>query len=622
MTVFVELTTDAFEDRLNDQRDKRTRGSRSRRAGRRIARRPTRGLEVKDDTAAAIKVIQADGTELPIVDSSSPDGSTTSGYANFILQNVSEQRMEKHQIVETFGESYIFFFGENPRFLNVTSVLVNSHDFNWEAEWWENYDKFFRGTRLVELGARLYMFYDDNIVEGYMLNAQATKVAEEPFLIQMSFVLYITNYRNVSFIGNPQFPIRASVALPPGVQLTGNRAGEDIVTKYQAAALDKINNDSVGVTGQLISDIVSEEGFGQKSRLSSFLREVPPTLAIAPDVQAAINQIADTTEGINLQAMAHHSGKPLRGLIASNIDEYVGRDAGNTYYSFEPGTNLPTSLAPTIRSQMEVDNLFRAAIDLLSCYGADVDDPGAMTEMGLFPHMDPAQGATFTPSAEAGFGFGIGGEVFASSSASIGSASPDPLGAVYGRSEVEERRKDNRFVQGAGDSSYGFTSYAASGPGFAKAGFGLSGGTGYGSGQGAGGDPGFQDIRNFTFAGVSDNRSAFQRFLTPQQDASRFGNGTGLGSSTAGVTGSASFAVGGSVSAFGMVALEGDLDLTGGARGEAGVAVTSPFGGSCIQGSAGRVTTTGTVGLSAGFVASASLSGGVSVGGSAGFSFP
>ena len=78
-----------------------------------------------------------------------------------MLQNVQEAHMEKHQIVETFGESYIFFFGEAPRFIDVSAVIINSHDFNWEAEWWDNYNRFLRGTKSVEQGARTYLFYDE-----------------------------------------------------------------------------------------------------------------------------------------------------------------------------------------------------------------------------------------------------------------------------------------------------------------------------------------------------------------------------------------------------------------------------------------------------------------------------
>lgn len=222
MAVFVVLTTDAFRDTFastaSGKRNARMQQNPYGRAGAVSVRRPLRGLEIKEDTYAIIRLIQVDGTEIPLVDSGSANGQTTA-YANFLLQTVQEVRMEKHQIVETFGEPYIFFFGEAPRFLDVSAVLVSSNDFNWEAEWWFNYENYLRGTRSVELGARTYLFYNDNIVEGYMLQAQSVNTAEQPLSVQLSFRLFVTNYANISFVGETSFPTRSLVNLPEGISL-------------------------------------------------------------------------------------------------------------------------------------------------------------------------------------------------------------------------------------------------------------------------------------------------------------------------------------------------------------------------------------------------------------------
>jgi hypothetical protein len=110
--IFVEIVTDAFEENFQRQAAGFQNGkSRAGRAGSSVARRPTRGLEIKEDTYASLKVILSDGSELQLVDSSQGNG-VSSGYSNFMLQSVQEASMEKHQIVETFGAPYIFFFGE------------------------------------------------------------------------------------------------------------------------------------------------------------------------------------------------------------------------------------------------------------------------------------------------------------------------------------------------------------------------------------------------------------------------------------------------------------------------------------------------------------------------------
>lgn len=202
MTVFIELVVDAYEED-NKELDSRYRKG----AGVDSVRRPLRGLEIKDDTHAVIRVIGPDSKEVPLISSSYPDGSGPD-YTNFILQSVSEAREEKVQIIETFGDAYIFFFGERPRFINVSATLINSFDFNWKAEFWANYEKYLRGTKCAEYGAKVYLFYDDNIIEGYMMKAQADESAMDPQNISLSFVLFVGRTRNVSFIESGDYPVR------------------------------------------------------------------------------------------------------------------------------------------------------------------------------------------------------------------------------------------------------------------------------------------------------------------------------------------------------------------------------------------------------------------------------
>lgn len=606
-------------------------------------------MEIKEDTYAIFKIIRADGTELPLIDSSSPDGETTSGYANFILQNVTEARMEKHQIVETFGESYIFFFGESPRFLDIQAVLVNSHDFNWEAEWWENYNRFLRGTKLVEMGARSYLFYDDNVVEGYTLMAQATKSATEPFLIQLSFRLFITNYTNISFIGDPHFPIRASVNLPDDVDLTKGDASALLITHFRGEALDQAQLQNTGDQEQLVGALRDGQ-LGQGAKLSKLLREAPPTFGFSNDVFSAIDRLS-ALEQTDIKNLIVRDGKPIRGLIAENVDEFVGVGDGRTNFGFEPGEiRPPSALSPTIRDQLEVEDLFRASIEFLSCFGANLNNNKSILKIGLGPIFSVGRNgkASFNPKdiirVQGGFGVGggvavggaavaggagIGGAGFGVGSGFVGtvgggngvgsqtqvggnnvfrkSFNVEPLGSVFGRPVVTENEfgpNRQRFVEGAGDPSYGYSSDFAGGPGFGQAGFGDFGGAGFGSGLSKG-DPGFKDPSKFTFAGVSDNRSAFDRFLRPKPDPSTFGigigvglsahagAGIGLGAGNSGVSGGGAVLVPGKPSPFALISVPGTLDPTGNARSASsqiseqqrlqrfGFSVDNPFGVTC-----------------------------------------
>lgn len=554
MPIFIELTSDAFEEVLTNQASaKRTLTGRSSRAGNRIARRPTRGLEIKEDTYAALKVILADGSELPLLDSSSPSGQSESGYTNFILQNVTEARMEKHQIVETFGASYIFFFGENPRFLDVQAVLINSNDFNWEAEWWENYNENLRGTKLVEKGGRLYMFYDDNIVEGYMLMCQAVKSSDQPHLIQMSFRLFLTNYRNISFIGSAQFPVHESAV---------SIESPDVPNSLLGPSRDQATLDAAPDRGSLLTQAVSNGAFSTAPRLSELLRDASRTGSVSPDVQSSLNRL-----GV---AIPTGRSTPLRSNIADNLDEFVGMGInqvaqGNILVPSSSSGGAQSLMSPASRAQLETGDLHQETINQLSAHGADVNNPQALSDLGIMPNFesDARAPATFTPKEKEAFGFGTGGESTSDNTVdSTSSFRQDPLGAVFGGSASFDRAGDNRFTEGVGDAKYGFHSDFAMGrPGFGEVGFGDLGGPGFGSGHGSSGDPGFKDPSQFSFVGVTKNKAAFNKFRKPKKDQTTFGKGAGIGAGSAGLSGGASVKIGGKPSAFSLTSVGGSLKL-------------------------------------------------------------
>ena len=365
MSVFISLETDAFGTVFNTQTG--IDNGRTRRAGAARARRPLRGLEIKDDTYAILKVVRSDGTEIKLVDSGDVSGQTTQ-YSNFILQSVKEARMEKHQIVETFGEPYIFFFGESPRFLDVSAVLVDSLDFNWYAEFWENYNNNLRGTKSVEQGARTYMFYDDNIVEGYMLMAQAEKTSERPLMASLSFRLYLTNYSNISFVGNPNYPIRESVNLPADAILTTadlSSAGQAIITSATDASLQE------AASLQAAQGAAQQgSGFGGTPSLSQAL-----TAGITATGNPSIDGILQNAE--EALAIATNGGVtrqlPLRGKIADNVDEF---------------TALLPPAAPAYAStdlNAEVTDLQQSFVLQSSLFGANINNPFAFLNLGLLP---------------------------------------------------------------------------------------------------------------------------------------------------------------------------------------------------------------------------------------------
>lgn len=170
-------------------------------------RRPYRGIQIDEDTYATLQMWRADGIQLrKFRDAGSAhDDGLSYFYTNFVVQEVTESREEKFQLLETFGDPFGFFFGERPRMLRVTGILVDSLDFNWRAEWWANYDTNLRGTKLVEQGARVYFTVNTTIVEGYLINSQTTQRATDQHTVPFSFTMWVTGYRDISHIGITEF---------------------------------------------------------------------------------------------------------------------------------------------------------------------------------------------------------------------------------------------------------------------------------------------------------------------------------------------------------------------------------------------------------------------------------
>lgn len=426
--VFVELTTDAFADTFDK---KRKEAEAVQRAGADRVRRPLRGLEIKDDTYAIIKVVRADGSEIRLADSGSPDGLNTQ-FSNFILQNVTEARMEKHQIVETFGDPYIYFFGESPRFLDVQAILVDSNDFNWYAEFWDNYNRYFRGTRSVEMGARVYLFYDDNIVEGYMLMAQARKVADQPLQAALTFRLYLTNYSNVRFVGgdagaDPNFPVRKTVSLPPDVTLTaadafsgGRSSGKfaDFKSQYEAAVAQAQQSvaQTLGKKGIVASDSSLAIAGAAAGLLGADIGSTVGTVAAIGDAfgggKALSNALAfglnamgfPNIESIiwNAQTEQENRGgvytrqNPQRGLIADNDDEFTGSPS-------VPGGGGDDDPA----GRWNALDLWLHSVDTTHKFGADINSPKAFSSLGLSPLFTAAIGFGVQAVTGGRVGFGI-----------------------------------------------------------------------------------------------------------------------------------------------------------------------------------------------------------------------
>ena len=319
MTVFIEASTEPFaaarEEMAEDYRTQLVNYGN--------VRRPTRGFVLKENTYAIIRVMGSDGNFIPVIDAAGEqileqDGKAyTTFYSNFFIQSIAEQRQEKQQIVDTFGDSYIFFFGESPRFIQVQGTLLNTADFNWRSEFWENYERYFRGTKLVERGARLYLIYEDIIVEGYLVTANAQESSEMRHVINFGFQMFVTGYTNISMIGDPRVP-GYNEEMYRGVNEDAGRYREGVEEWESSSSADR------ALADEAILGASSEGGGPGSGRLmADSLRD--GTASAGDPATSSFQQRVASAIGSADELRFSPAPTEGEGYLFQNVDEFVVR---------------------------------------------------------------------------------------------------------------------------------------------------------------------------------------------------------------------------------------------------------------------------------------------------------
>jgi hypothetical protein len=161
-----------------------------------------RKIDQFDEDIASIRVLGKKYPNFPeVLDDIIP------AYTKCILESIQEGRAERSQIVETFGDYYVFFFGERPAIYTYTGTLINSKNANWVADFKYYYDNFLRGTKCVELGAKLILTYGGRQVEGYMMDAAMNTQAAVEHGVSLTFRVVITEEIPLGFSDDFQYAV-------------------------------------------------------------------------------------------------------------------------------------------------------------------------------------------------------------------------------------------------------------------------------------------------------------------------------------------------------------------------------------------------------------------------------
>lgn len=248
--------------------------------------------------------------------------------------------MEKQQIMETFGEPYIFLFGERARLMHFSGILINTFDFNWEAEWWENYENSLRGTRCVENDARVYLAFDETLISGYILNTQSQKVAQERNFVQFTFSLFVTGYTNFSKLGEPSAsPGNAPEAVGHGIADTAPFRPTLLVPNEQISRAvlknGKLDTNGISLAEGFINNgiqVVDQAFSRAQAAVNRLVQNVGNALTGAGNVVRVPLGFAGAMEFDDDPAILDGNVKPgvaRYSVFSDNVDEYVG---GSSHY--------------------------------------------------------------------------------------------------------------------------------------------------------------------------------------------------------------------------------------------------------------------------------------------------
>jgi hypothetical protein len=371
-------------------------------------RRPMRGIRLKRETYATLRVDGA-GTVNPVLNSSVSDKfkGLPNFTSNFILQSVQESRREKFQSLNTFGAPYGFFFGEQPQMMQFTAILLNTADFQWEVEWWENYQNVLRGTALTDRGLRVYLTFDDVVVEGYITGASTTKSASDPYQVQLAFSMWVTDTIYMITPGESKISSRHLESGSLGNEL--DDGFQDIESRREALSGAST---TAAVRAANIRAVASTGGIGLLGKLragvaavSGFVGEVGNSLANARDFLYGRNMVIPRGFAGSEVLSGHPvfaSGSGAENLIGERIGGIL---SGVSFGGNQPGSTISIRVPGLITGVARSPSDFADNIDEYPARGSGA---GRSTPAVLNENPDPREDdLILTRLAEAAFsGFG------------------------------------------------------------------------------------------------------------------------------------------------------------------------------------------------------------------------
>jgi hypothetical protein len=145
---------------------------------------------------------------LPNISEGNTDNAIPHVFTNFILTNVQEDRREKFQIFETFGDPALFFFDKKTPVYSFSGFLIDSEHKDevrpgtppddkgsWANEFRQLWETEIRGTKLIESNKIAAVAFKRSLIYGYPINLSLQTDARQPFTAAFSFNMVVKKHK-------------------------------------------------------------------------------------------------------------------------------------------------------------------------------------------------------------------------------------------------------------------------------------------------------------------------------------------------------------------------------------------------------------------------------------------
>jgi hypothetical protein len=145
---------------------------------------------------------------LPNVSEGNTDKAIPQAFTNFILTSVQEDRREKFQIFETFGDPALFFFDKKTPVYSFSGFLIDSahqdearpgappdDKGSWANEFRQLWETKIRGTKLIESNKIAAVAFKKSLIFGYPINLSLQTDARQPFTAAFSFNMVVKKHK-------------------------------------------------------------------------------------------------------------------------------------------------------------------------------------------------------------------------------------------------------------------------------------------------------------------------------------------------------------------------------------------------------------------------------------------